>query len=198
MGRTDQILVHTDLTIVDEDLRVLCHSHWRHQGLAPRADPAFSKVVVENCVWGCTAMLNRPLIDAVGSIPPAAIHHDWWIALVAAAFGATVPIAAQPILYRRHGRNESEISSIAQAARSGLAHWGAARDRLAQILEQSRPRVAIFLERYRERMEPSQIAAAEAFLALPRLSFWRRGLEILRRGLVFTGPLRTLGLLLFV
>ena len=197
-GTDCPILIHTDMTIVDEKLEVLGKSLWIYQGLVPRRNPRFSRAMLENCVWGCTAMLNRPLITAVAGIPSVAVHHDWWIALVASAFGATVPVSAQPILYRRHGDNESEISSLREVYRSGLMDWRVPRRRVAQLLEESRPRVVKFLELYGGRMSADQIAAAQAFLHLPERGFLGRRLDILRHGLVFSGALRTLGLLVFV
>jgi glycosyltransferase involved in cell wall biosynthesis len=197
-GLSRPVLVHTDLTIVDENLRVLNKSHWKHQGLAPRRSPKFSTIMMENCVWGCTAMLNRPLVNAVGTIPAAAVYHDWWIALVASAFGATVPLAEQSILYRRHGNNESEISSLREVSRSGLVDWRVPRRRVYQLLADGRPRVEKFLQVYRERMSPAQIAAAEAFLRLPERGFLSRRLDILRHSLFFSGLARTVGILLLV
>jgi glycosyltransferase involved in cell wall biosynthesis len=197
-GSARPVLVHTDLAIVDENLRVVSKSLWDYQGLVPRRNPKLSMVMLENCAWGCAVMLNRALVTAVRSIPPEAVHHDWWIALVAAAFGTTIPIHEQPILYRRHGGNESEISNVREVSRSGLADWRVPRRRLAQLLEEGRLRVLKFLEVYGGQMSPHQIAAAEAFLHLHERGFVGRRVDILRYGLSFSGLPRTLGLLLLV
>ena len=198
MGATRPVLIHTDLTVVDEDLRVLSKSLWRYQDVVPGRNPRLSRIMVENCAWGCTTMLNRPLVTTIGSIPPEAAYHVWWIALVAAAFGDIVAVHRQSILYRRHEGNESQISDIRRVSRSALANPAAPRRRLARIFEKSRPQVVKLLDLYRERMAPDQIAAAQAFLHLPEQSFWGRRLDILRHGLVFSGILRTLGLLALI
>jgi glycosyltransferase involved in cell wall biosynthesis len=198
VGASRPVLVHTDLMIVDEDLRVLSKSLWRYQDVVPGRNPKLSRIMVENCAWGCTTMLNRALVTTIGSIPPEAAYHDWWIALVASAFGDIVAVDRQSILYRRHEGNESEISDIRRVSGSALANPAAPRRRLARIFEKSRPQVVKLLDLYRERLAPDQIAAAQAFLRLPEQSFWGRRLDILRHGLVFSGMLRTLGLLVLI
>jgi glycosyltransferase involved in cell wall biosynthesis len=192
------VLVHTDLTIVDEDLRVLSKSLWNYQGVVPGRNPKLSRIMVENCAWGCTTMLNRSLVTTLGSIPPDATYHDWWIALVAAAFGDIVAVHEQTILYRRHEQNESQISDIRRVSRSAFSNPQAPRRRLARIFEQSRPQVIKLLELYRQRLAPEQIAAAEAFLHLPDRNFLSKRFDILRHGLVFSGSRRTLGLFVLI
>ena len=197
-GPERPVLIHTDLTIVDENLRVLSKSLWKYQGVVPGRNPKLSRIMVENCAWGCTTMLNRRLVTTLGSIPPDATYHDWWIALVAAAFGDIVAVHKQTILYRRHVQNESQISDIRRVSRSAFTNPQAPRRRLARILEQSRPQVVRLLDLYRERLAPDQIAAADAFLDLPERSFLGRRLDIVRHGLVFSGSLRTLGMFVFI
>ena len=197
-GASKPILVHTDLMVVDENLNTLANSLWRYQGLVPGRHPVFSRTMVENVVWGCTAMLNRSLVDLVESIPPVTIHHDWWIALVAAALGKIVSSNEQSILWRRHGRNESDISGIQAASLWALTDPRAARRRLMSVLEASRPRVTLYLERYRDRLQPEQIAAAEAFLHLSQYGLLSRRWKIIRHGLFFGSRTRNVALLALI
>ncbi len=198
VGAGKPVLVHTDLTVVDTELRVLSESLWRYQGLVPGRRPIFSHTMVENAVWGCTAMMNRPLIELVHEIPPQAIHHDWWIALVASAFGEIVSLDERTILWRRHGLNESDISGVAHAARGAITNLGGARRSLARALEDARQRVALFVDRYGDRLDQTQFEAARAFLGLPRQNVIGRRLAILRHGLFFGSHLRNAGLLALV
>lgn len=61
-----------------------------------------------NCVTGCTMMINQPLKDIL-RIDDTKLNqiylHDWWIALVAAAFGKLIYINKPTIKYRQHGSN---------------------------------------------------------------------------------------------
>lgn len=68
---------------------------------------SFSHLLAQNPVYGCTILINRPLADAVGSIPPQAENHDYWIALVASLFGKIFYLKDKTVLYRQHGGNIS-------------------------------------------------------------------------------------------
>ena len=195
---TQPILIHTDLTVVDEKLQVVSPSLWSYQGLSPGRGRLFPRIMVENIIWGCTAMLNRPLIDLVGCIPTATVHHDWWVGLVASAFGHIVSLSEPNILWRRHGLNDSEISGILEVSRMARTDLQGARRRLARVFEESRPRIAMFLQLYRHRLPRVYIAAAEAFLTLPDRNFLDRRLDIVHHGLFFGANLRNAGLLALI
>ena len=189
------ILVHTDLIVVDQELRTLAPSSWAYQGLVPGRGRPFSRIMVENVVWGCTAMLNRPLVELVGSIPVGAVHHDWWIALVAAAFGDIVALRESRILWRRHELNASPIANIDLAALWALSDIGSARRKLATLFAENRHRVELFLEEYQDRLSQNDVEAAKAFLRLPERSVFSRRMDIIRHGLFFGSSRRNLGLL---
>jgi hypothetical protein len=154
--------------------------------------------MVENVVLGCTAMLNRSLVELIGSIPQDAIYHDWWIALVASAFGDIVPVKEHLVLWRRHGSNETEASNLRSVFWRALFNLFEARRRVQRVFQESRPRVAAFLSRYRDRLTADQISAAEAFLGLADRGFLARRLDIIRHGLFFVVPLRNAGLLALI
>ena len=197
-GSSRPILVHTDLHIVDDSLETVAPSHWKHQGLVPERGASLGRVLMENTVWGCTSMLNRSLANLTGEIPVEARFHDWWIALVAAAFGETVPLPVQTINWRRHGASYSEITNQSEVILRTLTGVRAMSDRLAKLLEENRPRVRLFLGRYRDRLQRDQIAAIEAFLMLPSIGFVERRRAVLRHRLFFTSRTRTAGLLLLL
>lgn len=98
------VLVHSDLRVVDRNLKVIANSFWDYQYLN-RGKSVFGRLLVENVVTGCASILNRALINAAMPIPQEAIMHDWWMALVASAFGKIVPIDDPLVLYRQHGDN---------------------------------------------------------------------------------------------
>ncbi len=99
------ILVHTDLMIVDENLSVLCSSMVRAQKLNYSAN-SMKQIIVQNCVTGCSMMANRALIKIGGFVPHEAIMHDWWLAIVASAFGRVQFLDEPMVLYRQHSGNE--------------------------------------------------------------------------------------------
>ena len=143
-------------------------------------------------------MLNRPLVELIGEIPDSDGYNVWWIALVSAAFGTIVALDQPTVLWRRHARNTSPMGGLAQAAGNALGSAKAARRRLSDLFNQSRPRMAAFLERYRDRLKPDDVAAAEAFVELPRMGPVARRAAILYHRLWFTSPIRNTGLMLFI
>ncbi len=197
-GSTRPVLVHTDLTLVDENLRVIAPSYWKYQGIVPKNGHALNHMMLENIASGCTAMLNRPLAELSGEMPREAGLHDWWVSLVAAAFGEIVTIPVQTISWRRHGANDSEITRLSGVFRRTLTGVPDMRRRVARLLENSRPRLRLFLARYRRRLSPRQVADIEAFLALPTLGFFARRRAVLQHRLFFTSWSRTAGMLLLL
>lgn len=109
-------LVHSDLEVVDRDLRVLAPSFWRYQHLDP-SRCAWSQLLVQNVVTGCACLFNAALRKSALPVPAEAIMHDWWLALVAASSGKIYWTAEPTVRYRQHGANETG------AKRWGLDHW---------------------------------------------------------------------------
>jgi glycosyltransferase involved in cell wall biosynthesis len=104
-GADVPLLVFTDLQVVDEKRRTLHHSFWAHEKIDPNRINRLSSLVVQNVVTGCTAMLNRRLLELSLAMPNEAMMHDHWIALLASSLGRSGVIRAQTVLYRQHDRN---------------------------------------------------------------------------------------------
>lgn len=104
-GENIPILIHSDLKIVDEDLKVLNESMSQAQKLCSNKNE-FNKLLIQNNITGCTMMINKSLKEIAGSVPKEAIMHDWWLGLVASSVGIIGYIDQALILYRQHGRND--------------------------------------------------------------------------------------------
>lgn len=111
-GTSTPILVHTDLGIVDQDLKTIADSMFATQMLNPdRA--GLNQLLVQNMATGCTFMMNQKLMEILKTgledkdevEKPKIVMHDWWIALSAAAFGRIECLKEPTILYRQHGNN---------------------------------------------------------------------------------------------
>lgn len=103
-GKTTPILVHTDLQVVDSNLKVFDASYWNYRKIDPSRD-RLNYLLSQNVVTGCAMMINAALRDKVNHVPPVAIMHDWWLALIAAVFGKIFYISEATIYYRQHGKN---------------------------------------------------------------------------------------------
>jgi glycosyltransferase involved in cell wall biosynthesis len=104
-GEDVPLLVHTDLRVVDAAKNVIATSFWAHQEIRARHRDALAELLLENFVTGCTLVMNRSLRNLALPIPPDAVMHDWWLALVAAAKGKVITLPDVTILYRQHGSN---------------------------------------------------------------------------------------------
>jgi len=70
--------------------------------------PGFEAAFLTNCVTGCTCVVNRALALRLKELPrpDEILMHDWWLYLVAVAFGKVIYDAQSRILYRQHGANQ--------------------------------------------------------------------------------------------
>jgi hypothetical protein len=149
VGADTPILVHSDLTVVAEDLSVLHPSFLRFQGLEREAGAPLGRLLVQNFVTGCTVVLNRALVDVATPLPKV-VMHDWWLALCAAALGQLAYLPEPTVLYRQHGRNATGGRWRGEARMQALRHpaswWHSSADRFSATLEQARE-LARLLER---------------------------------------------------
>ena len=104
-GADTPILVHTDLYVADEKLSVISDSFIKYQGLSCD-NTELNRLLMQNSVTGCTIMFNRALKEKLFVLPKVTAMHDWWLALIASAFGKIEFLNEPTILYRQHGNNE--------------------------------------------------------------------------------------------
>lgn len=92
-------LVHTNLNIVDNDLKKI-------QAGSAVAHDDLKSLVLANDITGCTVMINRYLrIVALNGIESVDIMHDAFLGVLAAVFGKTAYLSEPTMLYRQHGGN---------------------------------------------------------------------------------------------
>ena len=71
--------------------------------------PSFGNALVENICTGCTAVINRALLEKIRECIPNAnkiVMHDWWLYLIAEFYGKTIYDNEPHMYYRQHGSNE--------------------------------------------------------------------------------------------
>jgi glycosyltransferase involved in cell wall biosynthesis len=99
------IIVHTDLTVVNERLEVIYPSFWKFRHITPQST-SFRYHCACNNVTGCTMLFNKLARDLSLPIPVEASLHDSWIALVVAFHKGIITYIEEPlILYRQHATN---------------------------------------------------------------------------------------------
>jgi glycosyltransferase involved in cell wall biosynthesis len=194
-GADKPLLVHSDLVVVDENLKPLHDSFWRYQLIDPRRT-RLKHLLLQNCVTGCTTMLNRPLLELIKPIPPESRVHDWWIALAASAFGQIVMVEEPLIEYRQHGGNVTGAKSwslrfVVDRARRLYSPSGV-RQNLAPNITQAQA----FLARFGDRLTPSDKHAVREFATIQRRKAVSRRWVLIRNGFWKFGLARNIGLLL--
>ena len=115
-GPSLPLLIHSNLVLVDDSLNSLGITYVERQHLDPYKTLP-SEICLTNVVTGCTALFNRALIGQACPIPPEALLHDWWFALVASSFGEIGYIPEPLILYRQHSNNVIGASGL------GFHYW---------------------------------------------------------------------------
>ncbi|MCY0880868.1 MAG: glycosyltransferase family 2 protein [Firmicutes bacterium] len=179
-GGDRPILVHSDLTVVDAHLQVMQPSFMAFQRILPKQ--TLPQYFLANNVTGCTVLMNRALIRRAFPIPPEIRYHDWWIALVAAAWGEIVLLPDAPILYRQHGTNA--VGAVEWKFWHILRHfdWATlARRRQARWLD-ARRQVAALARLSAEDLPPDNLHAVQEFLALRQMSWMRGEITALKAG----------------
>jgi glycosyltransferase involved in cell wall biosynthesis len=183
------ILIHSDVSVVDRDLAILHNSFWKFQHIDPSKD-SLNQLLLHNTVTGCTMMINRSLALKVNDIPNEAIMHDWWMAMVASAFGRIGYIDEPLMLYRQHGGNDTG------AKQYGLSYWF---NRFMQkpTFDKYIAQSAAFLERYQTELSQVHRIMLEDFSTLNKKNWFERRKVLIKYGIFKNGWVRNIGLMVF-
>ncbi len=119
-GKDTSLLYCGDTNLVDGELNLI-----KRESKKPR--PSFGNALVENICTGCTAVINRALLEKIReNIPDTSkiIMHDWWLYLIAEAYGMTIYDNEPHMNYRQHGNNEWGAKT---------SRWAVAKHRFKQL-----------------------------------------------------------------
>ncbi|KLU64368.1 putative glycosyltransferase EpsE [Desulfosporosinus acididurans] len=193
-GIKKAILVHTDLKVVDSDLNEIEESLFKRQKLDNRKDKVHN-LLVQNIVTGCTMLVNRALLNKVNDLPKDVIMHDWWLAIIASAFGAIGFVNQSTVLYRQHGSNEVGSKNI----RSVWYNLGRFLDPISskQSLRSTYRQAQSFLEMYGEMLTPECMELVREYSSIPLYGKVRRIETIFRYGFWKASFIRRCGQILF-
>ena len=173
-------LVHTDLRVVDGQLREMDPSFLDYSGLSGDR-LALKQLLVQNVVTGCTMMVNRTLAQLANAHMPAGkiLMHDWWLALIAASMGTVGFLNQATIDYRQHGNNTvgakdtRSMTYVLKKIRN---------DGVRKAMEDTYAQAEVFLEAFGDLMAPEQRQMVAEYAALKnrssmgrRLGFWKGG-----------------------
>lgn len=187
-------MVHTDLRVVDQDLQMIAPSFCSHSGLDGNR-LSLNELLVQNVVTGCTMMINRALAELSCRVEDAdsLLMHDWWIAMVASAFGKAAFLNESTIDYRQHGKNAVGAKNVRSVSYL-LSRLRA--NSMRQTLINGAEQASVFFDTYSDLLTQKQAALIRAFIATKDQSLIRRDLTFIKFKLLKSGILRKAGQLL--
>jgi hypothetical protein len=165
-GGNSSLLVFTDLSVVDQSLNILRPSFWACEGLRPENVRRLQRMLMQNVVTGCTVLINRPLAKLTQPMPASSHMHDWWIALLASAFGHAEFLATPTVLYRQHDQNVLGASGLVVQPQS-MPKWRQHRGR-RESWERNVGMAEALLQAHGGSLSKSQLKTVEALLQCER------------------------------
>lgn len=201
LGANVPILVHSDLVVVGDDLETISSSFRRYYHLDPVNGHRLNRMLLQNAVVGCTALLNPTLVDMARPVPGAILGQDWWAALIASAFGRIIYLEDPTVLYRRHSNTQTKVIDykgwwrrLPMAAISDILSAERLRENLRKVIAQA----AQFLDRFEERLSPQHEEMVRAFIGLSEQGVLARRWTVFRNRFFMHGLRRNLPLLAFM
>ncbi|HFH9945686.1 TPA: glycosyltransferase family 2 protein [Streptococcus suis] len=157
---TDQpLMVYMDLTVVDQDLQVMTESMIRSQ--SHHANTKLVQELTENTVTGGVSMINHSLAS-LWTKTEDIIMHDWYLALLASAFGQLVFIDKTGELYRQHADNVLGARTLSKRLKKWIrphvlfrVYW--------DLIKSSQKQASLLLELP---LSPSDRELVEAFVSI--------------------------------
>ena len=154
-------LVYTDLEVVGPYLEPISPSFYKRTGLSA-AIPSFERLLVQNVVAGCTAIINHTLRDIAIKVDQTdkIMMHDWWLALIAASMGTIAFLPQATIRYRQHGDNAvgAQKKSDINYVKNRLLGTAVKKETI-QTMEQS----FIFVQTYGKYLPPHFLEVASVY-----------------------------------
>jgi len=188
-------LMHSDLRVVDEDLTPEASS-FRESTFANYDRTTLRDQLIQNTATGCTIMYNRALADFVTRTPNDMVMHDWWISLIAAAFGHMGHIDDCTILYRQHNENQIGVTDMRTWRYKFMRFFNP--DQVKADIAKTYPQARQFLDFFADRLDPAQIKLLQDYCSIPTKSKLGRIASVIRWGFWKTGFSRNVAYLLFI
>lgn len=186
------LLIHSDLTVVDEELTTINKSLMNFLKIDPHRK-RLSYLLVENVVTGSTIMMNKALKDKV-KISQNCFMHDWWIALCAACFGKTGYINKPLNLYRQHGDNVLGVKNIYSL--SGLITDRIKRNKEVKAnYKKMYAQAQAFLEEYKDDIQQKDRQILGSFVNMQDMNRSQKICTVFKCGFFKNNILMNLGLL---
>lgn len=187
------LLVFTDAVIADENLKEISDSFMKTQHFNTKKID-LAHLLMENKCIGCTTMINRPYEQFLKHTPNAARYHDWWLALIAAAFGHISYLPKATLDYRQHSSNVVGSVSFSSYVKRRMATIKDQKITLAKNRDQAEE----FLHLFDDDLQKHQKSIVESYLKMFHSNYFKRRYIALKQGYLKSGVVRNCGLMLIM
>jgi glycosyltransferase involved in cell wall biosynthesis len=203
-GKHVPLLVHSDLEVVDENMRTIHYSFARYQNIRHPETKDIRTLIVQNVVVGNTIMINRQLLDLAVPIPENAYMHDWWLVLCAAVFGGLFYNPRQLSKYRIHAHNVTGVVGYRNAINPLKLSLFKRLQKMNGIFAASLQQANALRERIKSRSADfpqirninEHVKVIDAFLAIREAPFFKRPFQLMKKNI--RRQTRLLTILLFL
>ena len=181
-GADIPVFVFNDLVAVDGKLNPLNESYWAFKKIPPSMAKSLPQCLITSPILGCSAGVNRALVQRALPIHPKAVYHDWWALHVALLFGHVAWSDEKTVLYRLHGNNASAQKRVSLL---DYIRYPKPFARVRNGLKKKAQNADALLQTYRADMPDRTRRMFEDFARISQMGFLRRRITLLKWGLVY-------------
>ncbi len=193
-GEEFPLTVFTDATVVNASLETLEQSFHQSSKLdTSKLD--LPHMLMENKMMGCTMMLNRALLEKIKKFPKKVRMHDWWVGIVAAAYGKIIYLNQPTMLYRQHTNNV--IGSTVFTKESVIQKASTWRNQ-KQALFDTQKQAACLYELVQDELDEDTKRIIYIFATLHKKNFIKRRKDIVQYRFWKTGLIRNIGVFFLI
>ncbi|WMJ87630.1 glycosyltransferase family 2 protein [Anaerocolumna sp. MB42-C2] len=189
-GQDIPLAVFTDALVVDSNLNILNRSFYKCSKLDTRKVD-LPHIMMENKLIGCTVMFNETLRNYMNVQPVNARYHDWWVALIAAAFGKIYFLPTSTLFYRQHGGNVVGNQNFLSYLHDRISSL----KKQKEVIYKTALQADEFYRIFEPKMPTKQKLQVYSMANILKQNWIKRRHVVLKFGFMKTGILRNLGLL---
>jgi len=193
-GSGTPIMVFTDSEVVDDELNPIACSMFRYQNINTN-ELTLNRLIVQNVPSGNTMLVNRALVDLALPVPPAAVMHDHWLTLVAAAMGKIGFLDVPTVSYRQHGDNV--YGAFRYTLPAFLRKLKLGREKIRARFQQNIDQAVEFGVRYAGSLGKRDSEMLDELKTFQARGFWDRRRILWKYGIKKSGLWRNIGMYLF-
>lgn len=118
------LLVFSDMEVIHSDGSLISSSFFDYQGLTPAGASNLGRLLMQNPAAGCSMLMNREVLKTALPIPQDIVVHDWWLLVIARAFGEVAFTPRALVRYRQHANNVIGARNIHEPISYMGSFWG--------------------------------------------------------------------------